>query len=83
MQALMQPLMAYLHFASIFITVSAMTGQFLLFKPKMSYEEARRMPILDAIYGASAVSIAITGFLRALWFKVGFMLVRRYLKTRV
>ncbi|MDX1940835.1 MAG: DUF2214 family protein [Saprospiraceae bacterium] len=56
----------YLHFISIFAMVSAVVGEHLLLKKQMTRIEIRRISILDAVYGISALLIVAVGL--TLWF---------------
>jgi len=62
-------LIRYLHFIAIFGVVSTVVAEHLLIKEQMSRAEIKRLSIIDAIYGISAVSVLVMGLL--LWFVVG------------
>ena len=62
-------LIRYLHFISILAVVSTVIAEHLLLKNAMTREEVRRVSIIDAIYGVSALSVVVIGL--NLWFFVG------------
>ncbi len=62
-------LLRYAHFLSIFILVSSIVAEHLLLKPQMSRREIRRLSIIDAVYGISALLVVGIGL--TLWFGGG------------
>ena len=62
-------LIRYLHFVAIFGVVSSLVAEHLLLNNTMTREELRRVSIIDAIYGVSALSVLVIGL--GLWFYVG------------
>ena len=62
-------LLRYLHFISIFGIVGALVSEHLLLKDQMTAKEVRRLAIVDAIYGISAIIAVTAGLL--LWFSYG------------
>lgn len=67
-----QALFAYLHFLSIFVTVSLLVSEFILYRPQMTPIEVKRMTVIDLLYGVSSLIVVGTGFSRALWFAKGW-----------
>ena len=59
----------YLHILSILIVCASIAIEFSMIKPKMQYQELRKLAFVDAIYGVSALMAVIFGLL--LWFAVG------------
>ncbi len=62
-------LFRYLHFISIFAMVSSIVSEHLLLKARMTRSEIRRLSVLDAVYGISALVVVAVGL--TLWFGVG------------
>lgn len=59
----------YSHFLAIFVLFSALFAEHLLLKPKVDRATLKKLVILDAIYGASALVVLAMGLI--LWFGVG------------
>ncbi len=57
------------HFIGIFGLFAALVSEHLLIKPEMSKVEMKKLAVVDAIYGISAIIILVAGLL--LWFVVG------------
>lgn len=64
-----ESLVRSLHFIGIFGLFAALICEHLLIKPEMSKPEMKKLAVVDAIYGVSAITIVIAGLL--LWFVVG------------
>jgi putative membrane protein len=64
-----ETLVRSLHFIGIFGLFAALVSEHLLIKPEMSKTEMKKLAVMDAIYGVSAITILVAGLL--LWFVVG------------
>ncbi|HTI86510.1 MAG TPA: DUF2214 family protein [Alphaproteobacteria bacterium] len=62
-------LAAYAHFISIFLAVSCLTAELILYRPAMPGAIVRLLRRIDAGYGMAAMLIVVTGLLRL--FEVG------------
>lgn len=66
---ILEALVRYLHFISILTLVAAVAGQQLLIRERLPRREIRRLAVLDAIYGVSAITVVLAGL--TLWFWTG------------
>ena len=57
-------ILAYLHFISIFLLFAFLTAQALLLRAPLDDRGIRVVGIADRWYGAAAVAVLVTGFLR-------------------
>lgn len=64
-------LVAFLHHVAAFALVAALAVELVLLKGELSVYGARRLQIIDAIYGASAVVLLAVGLLRVFFFEKG------------
>ena len=64
-------LFAFLHHVAAFALVAALTVELVLLKGELSVYGARRLQIIDAVYGASAVVVLAVGLLRVFFFEKG------------
>lgn len=64
-----ESLVRSIHFIGIFILFAALVSEHLLIKPEMSKLEIKKLVMVDAIYGVSAITVLVAGLL--LWFVVG------------
>ena len=62
---------AFLHFLSAFGLVSTVILERVLFKPSLSATEVKRLAKIDGLYGLSAITVLIVGFLRVFYFEKG------------
>jgi putative membrane protein len=62
---------AFLHHLAAFALVAALAVEFVLIRQPMTLENARRMLVIDGIYGASAVLLLVVGMLRVFFFEKG------------
>jgi putative membrane protein len=62
-------LVRYAHFLAIFIMFSLVTTQHMLLKGQVQARAMKKIAILDAAYGASALAVLLAGL--SLWFWVG------------
>ena len=66
-----QAVAAYLHYLSIFVLFALLTLQHTLFKLPLDLPRARRLARIDALYGATAGLVLLTGAGRVFWFGKG------------
>jgi putative membrane protein len=64
-------LVALLHHLAAFTLVAALVAEHLLFDRHLDPAGARRLQVLDAVYGASAGLLLIAGLLRVFYFEKG------------
>ncbi|WP_340676605.1 DUF2214 family protein [Paraglaciecola sp.] len=62
-------LVRYTHFLGIIFLSSALFAEHLLLAREMSKQQLKKLVVIDAIFGASALVVLIAGIL--LWFYVG------------
>ncbi len=55
---------AWLHYLAVFLLFSTLVVEHLLFRPQLDAATAKRIGLVDAIYGISAGAVLITGFVR-------------------
>ncbi|MDQ8035966.1 MAG: DUF2214 family protein [Pedobacter sp.] len=55
---------AWLHYLAVFVLFSTLVVEHLLFRPQLDAATAKRIGMVDAIYGLSAGAVLITGFVR-------------------
>lgn len=55
---------AWLHYLSILVLFSTLVVEHLLFRPGIDAGTAKRIGLVDAIYGGSAGAVLVTGFVR-------------------
>jgi putative membrane protein len=61
---LLDALLAWLHFAAIFLLIVPLAAQTVLLRPDMPAASVRRLAAYDRLYMASAILVIITGLLR-------------------
>jgi putative membrane protein len=64
-------IMAFLHHFAAFTLTAAIIYEHVTFRKDLSLGEARRIQIMDIIYGVSAGVIVIVGLLRVVYFEKG------------
>ena len=64
-------IMAFLHHFAAFTLTAAIIYEHVTFRKDLSLAEARRIQIMDIIYGVSAGVIVIVGLLRVFYFEKG------------
>ncbi|WP_197388519.1 DUF2214 family protein [Ralstonia pseudosolanacearum] len=57
-------LLAYLHYLSIFTLIVFVTAEAVVLRPDMTPAIRKRLSIYDAVYGASAGAVLVSGLLR-------------------
>jgi putative membrane protein len=62
---------AFLHHLAAFTLVAALAVEFVLIRQPITLENARRMLLVDGIYGASAAVLLVVGLLRVFFFEKG------------
>jgi putative membrane protein len=67
----MTTLFAFLHHLAAFILVAALAVELVLIRQDLTLDTARRLPIIDAVLGASAGILLIVGLLRVFFFEKG------------
>ncbi len=64
-------LMAFLHHFAAFTLTAAIIYEHVTFRKDLSLAEARRIQIMDIIYGVSAGVLVVVGLLRVFYFEKG------------
>lgn len=64
-------LFAFLHHLAAFALVSALAVELMLIRQEMTLENARRLMVVDGIFGASAGIVLVVGLLRVFYFEKG------------
>ena len=64
-------LVALLHHLAAFTLVAALVAEHLLFVRRLEPEAARRLQVVDAVYGLSAGVLLVAGLLRVFYFEKG------------
>ena len=67
----MSPLFAFLHHVAAFALVAAIAIEFVLIRDPLTLASARKLQIVDAIYGISAGVVLVVGLLRVFLFEKG------------
>jgi putative membrane protein len=62
---------AFLHFLGAFVLFAALAVEIVLTRPPLDVARARRLVVVDAVYGLAAVVVLLAGFARALWYEKG------------
>ncbi|ANA34217.1 DUF2214 family protein [Ralstonia mannitolilytica] len=65
-------LLAYLHYISIFTLIVFITAEAVVLRPGMTPEIRNRLARYDAVYGAAAVAVLVTGLLRVFYGAKGY-----------
>jgi putative membrane protein len=64
-------IMAFLHHLAAFTLTGAIIYEHITFRKDLSLAEARRIQIMDIVYGVSAGVLVIVGLLRVFYFEKG------------
>jgi putative membrane protein len=64
-------IMAFLHHLAAFTLTGAILYEHITFRKELSLAEARRIQIMDILYGVSAGVLVIVGLLRVFYFEKG------------
>jgi len=67
----MSTFFAFLHHVAAFALVGALAVEFVLIGQELTLASARRLPIVDAVLGVSAILLLIVGLLRVFYFEKG------------
>jgi putative membrane protein len=67
----MTPLFAFLHHLAAFTLVAALAIEFVLIRDELTLKSARKLQVVDAIFGASAGLVLVLGLLRVFYFEKG------------
>lgn len=67
----MSTLFAFLHHLAAFALVAALALELVLIKGELHAQAARRLRVVDAVYGASAGALLVVGLLRVFYFEKG------------
>lgn len=62
---------AFLHHIAAFTLVAALAVEFVLLRDELTLKAARRLPVIDAVFGASAGILLIVGLARVFHFEKG------------
>ena len=60
-------LLAYLHWISIFLLIVFLTAETVLLRPDMTPDHVRRLGFYDLFYGISALLVLASGLARVVW----------------
>ncbi len=67
----MPALFAFLHHVAAFALVAALIVEFVLVRDELTLAIARKLQLVDRVYGASAGVVLVVGFLRVVYFEKG------------
>ena len=67
----MPSLFAFLHHIAAFSLVAALAVEFVVIKGELNVANIRKLAVADAIFGVSAGTILIVGFIRVFYFEKG------------
>lgn len=67
----MRSLFAFLHHIAAFTLVATLAVEFVLLRGELSLDNARKLPVVDLVFGISATVIVVVGFLRVFYFEKG------------
>ena len=67
----MVSLFAFLHHLAAFTLVASLAVEFVLINGELSLEKARKLPVVDLIFGAAATAVLIVGLFRVFYFEKG------------
>jgi len=62
---------AFLHHLAAFTLVAALAIEFLLIRQEITLDNARKLILVDGIYGAAAAIVLVVGLLRVFYFEKG------------
>lgn len=64
---------AFIHHLTAFVLVASLAIQFVLIREEVSLTNAKRIILVDGIYGASAGILLVVGLLRVFFFEKGYV----------
>lgn len=67
----MSPLFAFLHHLTAFTLFATLVVEFVLLKDDLTLQTARKLQVVDLVYGISAGLILVIGGLRVIYFEKG------------
>jgi putative membrane protein len=67
----MSAFFAFLHHIAAFTLVASLAIEFVLLRDELTLKTARKLPVVDAIFGVSAGVLLVVGFLRVFHFEKG------------
>ncbi len=62
---------AFLHFVAAFGVAVTLTYELITFQRNLTLQDAKRIQRADSLYGLSAITVLIVGFLRVFYFEKG------------
>jgi len=62
-------IMAFLHHLAAFTVVGALVAEVMLFKPPLTVAQARKLQLVDSVFGLSAGVLLVVGLLRVVYFE--------------
>ena len=69
--AMIEPLLAYLHYLSIILTGGFLIAELVMCRPEMTQEQRRRLSGIDVVFFVSALLALATGLLRLFFYTKG------------
>ena len=69
--AMIEPLLAYLHYLSIILTGGFLIAELVMCRPEMTPEQRRRLPGIDVVFFVAALLALATGLLRLFFYAKG------------
>jgi putative membrane protein len=69
----MATLLAFLHHLAAFTLVAALAIEFTLIRQELTVATARRLVVVDGVFGASAGVLLVVGLLRVFYFEKGWL----------
>jgi len=67
----MTPFFAFLHHLAAFTLVAALAVEFILIRGELNLGTARKLRLVDAIFGMSSGAVLVVGLLRVFYFEKG------------
>lgn len=67
----MSTLFAFLHHLAAFTLVSALAVELVMVRQELTLPNARKLPIVDAVFGGAAGVLLVVGLLRVFYFEKG------------
>jgi putative membrane protein len=64
-------IMAFLHHLAAFTVVGTLVAEVMLFKPPLNVAQARKLQLVDSVFGLSAGVLLVVGLLRVVYFEKG------------
>lgn len=61
-------LLAYAHYLALFLVIGTLCMEIMLYAPNLSLEKAKKLLRIDAVYGAAAALVLLSGFSRVFWY---------------